>query len=221
MEILFFFLCSDKITSDIIEELGDKNWKIRNAALQKVIAILNEAKFIKPNIGSLPTALKARLGDSNKILVTTTLNICQTIATATGPNVKQHIEALGQGIINNFGDSKPQVRATAVSCATTWVEQCGLACFVQQEIFSDALKMENPNLRTELLGWLAEKLPNFKKLGPELNLCHPYLFSCLEDRNAEVRKKAGEALMPFMIHSSYEAMVRQAGKLQVLFSCWL
>ena len=50
-------------------EMADKNWKVRNEALQKVMAILNEAKFITPNIPSLPEALKLRLGDSNKILV--------------------------------------------------------------------------------------------------------------------------------------------------------
>ena len=183
--------------------------------MQKVTAILNEAKFIKPNIGSLPEALKVRLGDSNKLLVTTTLNICQTIATAMGPNVKQHVPILGPGIISNFGDSKPQVRAAAKSCLSTWVEQCGLVVFVQGEMFSDALKIENPNLRAELLGWLAEKLPNFKKLGPELNLCIPYVFACLEDRNADVRKKADEAVLPFMIHTGYEAMTRQASKLKV------
>ncbi len=49
--------------------MADKNWKVRNEALQKVIGILNEAKFITPNIGGLADALKARLGDSNKILV--------------------------------------------------------------------------------------------------------------------------------------------------------
>lgn len=49
--------------------MGDKNWKIRAEALQKLTSILNDAKFITPNIGGLPEALKARLGDSNKILV--------------------------------------------------------------------------------------------------------------------------------------------------------
>jgi cytoskeleton-associated protein 5 len=34
-----------------------------------VSGILNEAKYITPNIGDLPGALKARLGDSNKNLV--------------------------------------------------------------------------------------------------------------------------------------------------------
>lgn len=60
---------SDKITSELVSKIGDKNWKIRKEGLDEVAGIINEAKFIQPNIGELPTALKGRLNDSNKILV--------------------------------------------------------------------------------------------------------------------------------------------------------
>jgi hypothetical protein len=66
LNLLFF---SDKITSELVSKIGDKNWKIRKEGLDEVTAIINEAKFIQPNIGELPTALKGRLNDSNKILV--------------------------------------------------------------------------------------------------------------------------------------------------------
>ncbi|XP_047658856.1 cytoskeleton-associated protein 5-A-like isoform X2 [Tachysurus fulvidraco] len=59
---------SDKITSDMVSKIGDKNWKMRKEGLEEVTAVISEAKFIKPNIGELPVALKARLTDSNKIL---------------------------------------------------------------------------------------------------------------------------------------------------------
>ena len=35
----------------------------------QVVDMLNENKFILPDIGELPTAMKARLGDSNKNIV--------------------------------------------------------------------------------------------------------------------------------------------------------
>lgn len=60
---------SDKVTSELVSKIGDKNWKIRKEGLDEVAGIINEAKFIQPNIGELPTALKGRLNDSNKILV--------------------------------------------------------------------------------------------------------------------------------------------------------
>ena len=60
---------SDKITSDMVSKIGDKNWKIRKEGLDEAAAVISEAKFIKPNLGDLPLALKGRLSDSNKILV--------------------------------------------------------------------------------------------------------------------------------------------------------
>lgn len=72
LEWLFFFLLSlssDKISSDLVSKIGDKNWKIRKEGLDEAAAIISEAKFIKANIGELPLALKGRLTDSNKILV--------------------------------------------------------------------------------------------------------------------------------------------------------
>lgn len=64
-----FFSCSDKITAELVSKIGDKNWKIRKEGLDEVTSIINDAKFIQPNIGELPAALKSRLNDSNKILV--------------------------------------------------------------------------------------------------------------------------------------------------------
>lgn len=64
-----FVSSSDKITSDLVSKIEDKNWKIRKEGLDEVTAILNEAKFILPNIGELSSALRGRLNDSNKILV--------------------------------------------------------------------------------------------------------------------------------------------------------
>ncbi|XP_029636093.1 cytoskeleton-associated protein 5 isoform X2 [Octopus sinensis] len=202
----------DKITSEILAEMGDKNWKIRNEGLQKVTVILNENKFVLPNLGQLPEALKARLGDSNKNMVITTLGILGTLATSLGPHCKQHIRTIGPGIISCFGDSKVHLRAAAVNALNAWVEHCNIHALVECEAFSDALKIENPNLRMELLGWLSEKLPNVKSLPNELKVCVPLLLNCLEDRNGDVRKKAQESIVPFMIHVGYECMFRAATK---------
>ena len=142
---------SEKITSSLLEELSDKNWKVRNEALQKVTAILNEAKFITPNLGDLSGALAIRLTkDANKVLVQSTLAICNTLATAMGPNIKKHVSTLGPGLLQNFGDSKPQIRQAAVTALNSWVEQGGFAPFLEGELLADILKVENPNLRAEV-----------------------------------------------------------------------
>ncbi|XP_023566345.1 cytoskeleton-associated protein 5 [Octodon degus] len=205
---------SDKITSELVSKIGDKNWKIRKEGLDEVASIINEAKFIQPNIGELPTALKGRLNDSNKILVQQTLNILQQLAVAMGPNIKQHVKNLGVPIITVLGDSKNNVRAAALATVNAWAEQTGMKEWLEGEDLSEELKKENPFLRQELLGWLAEKLPTLRSTPADLILCVPHLYSCLEDRNGDVRKKAQDALPFFMMHLGYEKMAKATGKLK-------
>ncbi|PKK31197.1 cytoskeleton associated protein 5 [Columba livia] len=188
----------DKITAELVSKIGDKNWKIRKEGLDEVTSIINEAKFIEPNIGELLAALKSRLNDSNKILVQQTLSILQQLATAMGPNIKQH---------NN-------VRAAALATVNAWAEQTGMKEWLEGEDLSEELKKENPFLRQELLGWLAEKLPTLRSVPSDLLLCVPHLYSCLEDRNGDVRKKAQDALPVFMMHLGFEKMTKATSKLK-------
>ncbi|KAM7003260.1 cytoskeleton-associated protein 5 isoform 2-T4 [Tautogolabrus adspersus] len=204
----------DKITLDLVSKIEDKNWKIRKEGLDETAAIISEAKFITANIGDLPLALKGRLGDSNKILVQQTLTILQQLATAMGPGLKQHVKALGIPVITVLGDSKVNVRAAAMATLQAWVEQTGMKDWLEGEDFSEELKRENPFLRQEVLGWLAEKLPTLRSVPADLMLCVPQLYTCLEDRNGEVRKKAQDALPTFMMHLGYEKMMKATGKLK-------
>uniref|UniRef100_A0A8C8LXL2 TOG domain-containing protein n=1 Tax=Oncorhynchus tshawytscha TaxID=74940 RepID=A0A8C8LXL2_ONCTS len=205
---------SDKITQDMVDKMADKNWKIRKEGLDEVAAVISEAKFIQPSIGELPMALKGRLNDSNKILRSQTLTILQQIAVAMGPALKQHVKSLGMPIITVLGDSKTNVRAAAMTTLQAWVEQTGMKDWLEGEDLSEELKRENPFLRQEVLGWLAEKLPTMRTVPSDLMLCVPYLFICLEDRNGDVRKKAQDALPTFMMHLGYEKMLKATGKLK-------
>ncbi|XP_030635140.1 cytoskeleton-associated protein 5 [Chanos chanos] len=205
---------SDKITSDMVAKISDKNWKIRKEGLDEVAAVISEAKFIQSNIGELPMALKGRLNDSNKLLVQQTLTILQQIATAMGPSLKQHVKNLGIPIITVLGDSKPNVRTAAMTTLNAWVEQTGMKEWLEGEDLSEELKRENPFLRQEVLGWLAEKLPTLRTVPPDLMLCVPHLYACLEDRSGDVRKKAQDALPTFMMHLGYEKMSKATGKLK-------
>ena len=67
----------------------------------------------------------------------------------------------------------------------------------------------------QLLKWLEEKLPTAGKLPSEFSSIVPPLFSCLEDRSGDVRKKAQAALPHIMAHVGYDNMCRQCGKLGV------
>ncbi|XP_078586786.1 cytoskeleton-associated protein 5-like isoform X6 [Branchiostoma floridae x Branchiostoma japonicum] len=204
---------SERMRPELMNELGDKNWKVRKEALEKVSGILEEAKFITPSLGDLPSALKARLGDSNKILVINTLTICTTIATAMGPNIRQHVCVIGPGILQTLGDSKEHVRQAGLAALNAVVEQTGITPFMENEMMSDALRSTSPMLKIELFGWLAVKLMTVKTCPPDLINCLPMLYASLEDRNADVRKNAQGAVVPFMYHLGYEKMNRAVGKL--------
>ncbi|KAA8590597.1 hypothetical protein FQN60_014531, partial [Etheostoma spectabile] len=131
-----------------------------------------------------------------------------------GPGLKQHVKALGIPIVTVLGDSKPNVRAAAMTTLQAWVEQTGMKEWLEGEDLSEELKKENPFLRQELLGWLAEKLPTLRTVPGDLMLCVPHLYACLEDRNGDVRKKAQDALPTFMMHLGYDKMEKAAGKLK-------
>lgn len=206
---------SSQITSQLLTDLSDKNWKTRAEAIQRISSIISEAKFITPNLGDLPTALKPRLTDTNKNLAIQSLSICQMLGTALGSHCPKQVRNFSTPLLVALGDSKANVRAAALQCLNCWMENCPVSCLFEGETVCDALKSDNPFLRIELFSWLAEKLPTATSIPvSELNVCVPYLLSCLEDRNSEVRKKANDCLFSFMIHVGYEPMARAAGKLK-------
>ncbi|XP_042874348.1 cytoskeleton-associated protein 5-like isoform X3 [Penaeus japonicus] len=208
---------SDQLTSSLFTELSDKNWKVRNEALQKVSNIISEAKFIKGDISELPTALCARMMDTNKNLALEALRLTASLSAALGPNCKPHTRNIVPGMLAALGDSKQNVRQQALSTLNSWVEQTGLKETVDGEVFSDALKSGSPFLKSELFLWMAEKLkdaPPKSVNKEELHACTQYLFMALEDRNADVRKGANEAVLPFMIHLGYDGMVKHTSKVK-------
>ena len=96
---------SPQIKSDLIKELADKNWKVRNESLQKVQEIIKTAKFVKPSLGDLPGALKGRLSDSNKKLIITTLDIMKNLSTAMGSGCAKFVKTFIPGVLSCLGDS--------------------------------------------------------------------------------------------------------------------
>nr|XP_022903340.1 protein mini spindles [Onthophagus taurus] len=208
---------SPLITETLINELSDKNWKIRNEALTKINSIIKEAKLIKPNIGDLPQALEPRLLDTNSKIAQATINLCETIALSMGPACKNLIRVLFPGLLHGLGDSKSYVREAALTTINAFGDQCGYKEFFESEMIADALKTGSPLLKSELWAWIAEKLPNIpvKQIPkPELICCIPHLYANLEDRNADVRKNAQEAVLGVMIHLGYESMVKQCEKIK-------
>lgn len=200
-----------QITESLLAEISDKNWKTRIEGLTKLQGIMNEAKLIKPTIGDLPQVLAHRLVDSNAKIAQTTMEICKQMAEAMGPGCKQHVRVLFPGILNGLGDNKTFIRAASIGCINTWGDQCGYKEFFDGEMIAEALKTGSPALRTELWGWLSEKLPTMPpKAIPkdEIIACLPFLYANILDRNADVRKNANDAVLGCMLHVGYEPMFK-------------
>nr|XP_021185721.2 protein mini spindles isoform X2 [Helicoverpa armigera] len=205
------------VTDALIAEINDKNWKVRNEALDKVKALITNSAPIKPSLGELPAALSARLLDSNSKLAQIALQICEALATAMGSRCKTHVRTFFPAFFQAFGDSKQWIRTSAVSCVETWCREAGPQAPLEGEMLFDALKSGSPLLRATLLQWLAEHLPNVApKSFPreELAVCVPLLYAGVEDRAADVRKAAADCVLPFMLHLGVDAMHRQLEKLK-------
>ncbi|KFM68160.1 Cytoskeleton-associated protein 5, partial [Stegodyphus mimosarum] len=206
---------SNQITSQLLSDLSDRDWHLRSDALQKISNIISEAKFVSPNLGDLPNALRPRLADTNKKLALQALNICQMLGTSLGSNCSKQIRNFAPGILICLGDNKAHVRTAALQCLNSWMDQCPLANLFEGEMIYDVLRTDNSFLRIELFSWLTEKMSTVTSLpAADLNLCLPVLYTCLEDRNADVRKKASECILPFMMHVGYESMARATTKLK-------
>ncbi|XP_028967219.1 cytoskeleton-associated protein 5-A, partial [Galendromus occidentalis] len=208
---------SSKLQGAIIAEMGDSNWKVRMEALTKVQSIINEASAITPDLGELPKALKARIADTNKNLATSAIKLCQSLIEAMGPHGSKHAQLFLPAVMSALADSKVSVRTASISCLDKWFEICKdpMNLFLDGDKMSDALKTENPFLRSDLLDWFAAKLDAHKgKLNKEfLNTCISPVFSCLEDRNGEVRKKAQACLLPLGKHTGFNALLSRCNAL--------
>ena len=91
-----------------------------------------------------------------------------------------------------------------------------MANFLNVHDFVNAMVSFFFSLAIQLLGWLEEKLPTCGKLpSPEVTTIIGPLYSTLEDRSGDVRKKAQVVLPLFMAHVSYDTMLKHAGKLKV------
>ncbi|XP_004343831.1 hypothetical protein CAOG_07107 [Capsaspora owczarzaki ATCC 30864] len=224
---------SGQITAALLTNLGDANWKVRGEALEQITQILQQAqRRITPDIGSLPTGLKARLSDANKNLVTITLNMLGVIATAMGPEIERHMRILMPSMLSTLSDAKPQLRQAAITAIDAWEQLIGLDPFITGQYISSALAGDAPLLRKDLLSWLEQKLTVLNenvanRVKPKKRSAHspkavakdfedlaPAIFSCLEDRSQDVRKAAQAALGQLMVLLGYDSLVRATGGLK-------
>nr|XP_024218942.1 protein mini spindles [Halyomorpha halys] len=202
---------SNQITDQLVAELGDKNWKVRAEAVAKLQGFVNSAQSITSNLGEAAPVIAARISDSNTKISASAIALVESLAPAMGPSCKQYVRIFLPALMKAIGDPKTWIRSAVIPCLNTWGEVCGFKEFFEGEIIAEALKTGSPTVRSELWTWLADKLPNIPPKTiqkEELMACLPTLYSNLEDRNADVRKNACEAVLGFMLHLGFTNMIR-------------
>lgn len=211
---------SGKITDELLGMLGDSKWKDRKQALDSIVDILNQAKYIENKLGDLPQELKKRFKDSNKLLLITTLEILTQLGEALGSRyLHEYLPTFLEGVVTSLADSKPKVRQTALACMEKWSEKSKLVqWFNNDEIASCLANPRHTFLRIELMKWLGEKMLKCKPFSnpaarENVELCAKHVFQCCEDRNSDVRSSAAEILPALIYHLNYKKMLQLANKM--------
>lgn len=204
----------DRITPELVSKLQEKNWTIQREGLEEVAGIIQDARFIQPNIGELPRALRACLCNSNPTLVQMALRILQQLSTAMGTNVKRHMKDLGIPLIALFRESKSSVRAAALAAVNAWAAQINVLEWLDGQDISEDLGEEMPLQKQELVQWLAEQLPTLKSAPSDLLRCVPHLYSSLQDSNRDVQTASQAALPFFIMHLGFEKMIEATSALK-------
>ncbi|KAI6653594.1 Cytoskeleton-associated protein 5 [Oopsacas minuta] len=200
----------------IMDNLADKkDWRLRNEALEEIKTILKQSPSITPNLGLLPAGLKARLSDSNKNLVCTTLGIIGSLAAKLGPGLTKIVRVLLPAVLNVLTDAKANVREAAILTLNAWHQNLKLFSFFDYEMILTALKTDNPNLRADLMGWISENIkevPANTLPKTELLAIIPSVGSALEDRAAPVRDKAKQLLLAMVESFGKESVTKASAK---------
>ncbi|KAM3584347.1 hypothetical protein VKS41_003168 [Umbelopsis sp. WA50703] len=197
--------------SKVSSDCNDANWKVRKEGLEKTLAIINEAnKRIKPSLGDFPAVLKQRLNDSNKNLQILTLEITGLLAISMGKPFERYVKTVASPVISVLTDNKANVRAAGVACLVNLQTICGLESLISA--IANGLSSDSPTLRKDLLTWLDETLKG--GATADLSPLISGILSCLQDRNAEVRKTA-QSCLPFVISSAgYDQVMSKASDLK-------
>ena len=188
------------VPDSTLEKIPDKNWKIRAEGLEEVSSIVARAGAIKPSLGDLLPALVARLGDTNRNLVITTLNILTSIANAMGAPMKRHFPHIVEGVLHALSESKDAVRTAAIAVLDAVHKRVGLALFAENEKMAKCIVSNKPHQQSDLLVWYKAKLGD-APAGIALKAIIKPTIVCLTDRNQGVRQLAHallEDIVPYV-----------------------
>ncbi|XP_057847026.2 protein MOR1 isoform X2 [Cryptomeria japonica] len=203
---------SGKITSNLIKNLGCPDWKVRLESIESVNKILEEAnKRIQPTgTVELFGALRARLFDSNKNLVMTTLTTIGNVASAMGPAVEKSSKGILSDVLKCLGDNKKLMRESTIKALDMWVSVVQVDKMVPYIASALSDVKLGADGRKDLLDWLTRQLTKLSDQPDLIQLLKPTA-SALLDKSADVRK-AAEACISELIRACGQEMITKSLK---------
>ncbi|KAI3495503.1 hypothetical protein L1887_37844 [Cichorium endivia] len=182
---------SAKITPALLKGLESSDWKMRLESIEAVNKIVEEAnKRIQPTgTVELFGALRARLYDSNKNLIITTLTCISGLASAMGPAVEKSSKGILSDVLKCLGDNKKHMRESALAALDSWVAATHLdkmvpyitTCLTEAKLGAEG--------RKDLFDWLSRQLTGVVDFPDAIHLLRPTA-AAMTDKSADVRKAA-------------------------------
>ncbi|GAA5971652.1 hypothetical protein JCM11641_000672 [Rhodosporidiobolus odoratus] len=216
MDELFPRVDFDRLVSTAqAQAVGDANWKVRKEALEGIRDVLESNKRIKATgLPEFANPLKQRITDSNKIIQIITLDIIARFAAAMGkPFGEKLSRVFAAPIAQTLADQKANIRAAGVTTLSAIADASGLDGLVTA--FDKPLEGNNSVQRKELLGWLEERFKDdAASQGLDLSGLAAPVLSCLEDRNADVRKSATAILPVVILRAGYGTVMDAVAQLK-------
>ncbi|KAI0046098.1 ARM repeat-containing protein [Auriscalpium vulgare] len=200
----------------ILADAKSDAWKTKKEALETLQAILDQGpnKRLKPQMGDIGQILKARVTDSNKSVQMLALDIVARIAAGMGKPFDKQTRFFVAPVASVLSDQKAPIRAAAIQTLAAIASACeGMDALVHG--LATALEANNPVQRANILTWLSSWFSEHEvSSGLDLSSWIASIISCLDDRNADVRKGA-QGMLPHLIASAgFDQVMSATGSLK-------
>lgn len=92
-------------------------------------------------------------------------------------------------MMQNLADKQSLVRADTITAMDKWAKECGAELIIS--IGLPMVLQDNPELRTEMLGWVIKNKDSIKCVSIEaMKECCKPLIECLTDKTGAIRNLA-------------------------------
>ncbi|KAL5730206.1 Protein MICROTUBULE ORGANIZATION 1 [Ranunculus cassubicifolius] len=200
---------SAKITPTLLKNMSCPDWKLRTESIEAVNKILEEAnKRIQPTgTVDLFGALKGRLSDSNKNVISATLATVGGVASAMGPVVEKASKGILADVLKCLSDNKKQMRECTLSTLDSWVAVVHLDKMVPYITAALSDTKIGAEGRKDLFDWLTKQISVTSESSDALHLLKPST-SALTDKSSEVRKAAEACIGEILRVCGQEAVTK-------------